>query len=193
MTAGTLIARVASLLLAEGYRPLSMPLRIGAVPFEFAAAMLGPDRTPDLVLVVDTIDELEGRVRQKIVALSRALDVVGSRRTLTAILAGPRPQASTLEVLGRVCRVLPVGTPVDASADEQLHDALAVLLPLRLPEPTDAVADPMGELSRQMPGDIDQVLRDAVLQRASEGSGAVEDALRELLTAVLPNESEELQ
>jgi hypothetical protein len=191
MTQGTPVERVTSLLTTAGYRPLSMPLIIGSVPFEFAAALLGPDRAPDLVLVVDTIDEREGRVRQKITALSRALDVIGSRRPLTAILTGPRPQTSTIEALGRVCRVLPVGTPVGTAADATLHDSLAVLLPLRLPEPTDSVADPMGELSRQMPTEIDPMVKEAVLLHASQGSKAVEGALRAMLSEVLPEEPEE--
>lgn len=191
MTQGSPIERVTSLLTTAGYRPLSMPLTIGSVPFEFAAALLGPNRAPDLVLVVDTIDEKEGRVRQKITALSRALDVIGSRRPLTAILTGPRPQSSTIEALGRVCRVLPVGTPVGTDADATLHDSLAVLLPLKLPEPTDSVADPMGELSRQVPADIDATVKKAVMLRASQGSEAVEGALREILAEVLPEEPEE--
>ena len=191
MTQGTPIERVTSVLTSAGYRPLSMPLTIGSVPFEFAAALLGPNRAPDLVLVVDTIDEKEGRVRQKITALSRALDVIGSRRPLTAILTGPRPQSSTIEALGRVCRVLPVGTPVSTASDAALHDSLAVLLPLHLPEPTDSVADPMGELSRQMPSDIDSRVIEAITARASQGSDAVEAALRTILTEVLPQDPEE--
>lgn len=191
MSQGTPIERVTLLLTTAGYRPLSMPLIIGSVPFEFAAALLGPDRAPDLVLVVDTIDEKEGRVRQKITALSRALDVIGSRRPLTAILTGPRPQTSTIEALGRVCRVLPVGTPVGTAADATLHDSLAVLLPLQLPEPTDSVADPMGELFRQMPTDIDSIIKETVMLHASQGSEAVEGALRAMLAEVLPEEPEE--
>ncbi len=191
MTSGTPIDRVTSILTAVGYRPLSMPLMLGTVPFEFAGALLGPDKSPDLVLVVDTIEERDERVRQKIVALSRALDVIGSRRALTAILAGPRPKTALLEALGQVCRVLPVGTPVGPDADALLHDSLSVLLPLQLPEASDSVADPIGELSRQLPTDIDTTVRDAVLLRASQGSDGVEAALRALLSEVLPNEPEE--
>jgi plasmid stability protein len=187
----TPIDRVTALLAAAGYRLLSMPLTIGSVPFDFSAALLGPDRAPDLVLVIDTIEEKEVRVRQKITALSRALDVIGSRRPLTAILAGPRLQRSTIEALGRVCRVLPVGTPVGKSDDAKLHDSLAVLLPLQLPEPSQAIADPLAELTLHIPRNIDHTVWHAVLAHAAQGKESIEDALRQVLTEALPKELED--
>ena len=190
MTSSTPIERVKAMLSAAGYRPVPMPLQIGSMPFEFDAALLGPERAPDLVIVIDTIEEKEARVRQKLVALSRALDVIGSRRPLTAILAGPRPPASTIDVIGRVCRVLSVGTPVGNAGEAALRDALAVLLPLRLPVPSDAVADPIGELSRQIPPDTDATVREAILSHAPQGAESVEQALKKLLEQSLPKQPE---
>jgi hypothetical protein len=112
---------------------------------------------------------------------------------LTAILTGPRPNSSTIEALGRVCRVLPVGTPLGLESEPTLRDSLAVLRPLQLPEPTDTIADPIGELSRQVAADVDPTVKAAVLLGAAQGSDAVEETLRALLTEVLPEEPEERQ
>ena len=191
MTQLTPVDRVINLLSAGGYRRISVPVIVGTIPFEFAGALLGTNRAPDLVVVVDTIEEPDARIRQKLAALSRALDVVKSRRPLTAVLVGPRPQTGTLDFLGRVCRVLPIGTPVGATADAALKDWLSVLLPLSLPDPSDAVADPLGELTRALPGDVSVDVRERLVSQATEGSEAVAKGLRDLLESSLKNNAED--
>ncbi|MGG2324774.1 hypothetical protein, partial [Salmonella enterica] len=79
----------------------------------------------DLVLLVDTTtgefgDRDGERVRQRVEALSRALDVTGSRYVVTVILAGAI-LAEGIEALSETCRVSqvegitldPGGTPLD--------------------------------------------------------------------------------
>jgi hypothetical protein len=190
MTSGTPVERVVAVLTQAGYRPVSMPLIVASVPFDFAAALIGAERALDLIIVLDTVEEPEARIRQKVEALSRALDVIGSCRPLTAVLAGPRPHAVTLDALGRVCRVLPVGTPVGPATDQSLDDWLAVLLPLHLPQPTHAVADPMGELVRHMPQALDRAITRALINGAPKGAEAVKHVLRTLVLEPLNGDVE---
>jgi hypothetical protein len=181
----TPVGRVIQMLVTAKYRRVSMPLAVASVPFNFAAVLIGTDRAPDLIVIADTVEEPEIRIRQRIESLGRALDVAGSRRPLTAILVGPKPSDSTLDVVGRVCRVLPVGTPVGDEAEAALRDWLAVLLPLPLPDPSKSLANPMGELQDHLPSGLDEALQTAVLAAASYGELAVQTVLKERLSAVL--------
>jgi len=56
-------------------------------------------KEPDLIVVVDTAFETEERAKSRIESIARALDVVASKRPLTAILAGPRPRTSVLDAI----------------------------------------------------------------------------------------------
>jgi len=75
--------------------------------------MRGRDgRALDLILLIDTTtgdfgDRDGGRVRQRVEALSRALDVTGSRYVVTVILAGA-VLTEGIEALSETCRVLQV-------------------------------------------------------------------------------------
>jgi hypothetical protein len=178
----TPVEKVVAALTRAGYRTLNKPFSVATVPFEFAAVLVGPERTHDLIVVVDTVEEAEPRIKQKVEALSRALDVARSRRPLTVILAGPQPATATIEALARVSRVLPIGTPLGPTADRALDDWLAVLLPLHLPQTTDTVADAKGELYRRLKADREKTFSDVLLAAASEGADAVESAFRNLLT-----------
>lgn len=178
MTLNPPIQRVVSLLTNAGYRRREMPMTVATMPFEFAAVLLGADRALDLIIVVDTLTEAEPRIRQKIQGLSRAMDLVSSRRPLTVVLVGPPPRATILEALGRVCRVLTVGTPTGESADRFLADALAVLLPLELPQADETVADPIGEVQKGLSASPDKDGLSHLLESAPQGADAVKEALR---------------
>src|SRR4051794_6193468 len=101
MTGEDSVTRVVDLLGTVGYRLIEhdKPVTVASVPFEFDAFLVGSDRANDLVVVIDTLVEPEPRIRQKVQGLSRALDVVGSRRPLTVILVGPAPRPRTVEAL----------------------------------------------------------------------------------------------
>ena len=118
---------------------------VASTKFDFDA-VLTIDRSLDLVVLIDTAIWNEERTRRQIQALGRALDLLGSRRTLTAVMIGPEPTQVTLEALTKVCRVLPVGVWDSLDGDRRLRDWLAVLLPLTLPAADEAGADWRQEL-----------------------------------------------
>ena len=152
-----------------GYRDLAAPFQVATVEFEFTAALRGNDRRSlDLVLVVDTTtgeygDRDSARVRQRVEALSRALDVTGSRYVVTAILAGAA-LGEDIEALAETCRVLHVdgfslnanGELADDVARNRLEDRIRVLLPLTLPPPLvvteDGSGPAMDQLVHALPG-----------------------------------------
>jgi hypothetical protein len=185
------VQRVVDILKEAGYRQVAVPLKIASVPFDFAAVMLGTGRAADLVVVIDTVLDAETRARQKIDALGRAMDVAGSRRPITAILAGPRPRDSTLDAIGRVCRVLPIGVYPGADEDQSLFEWLAVLLPLQLPQLDDRTADAAEELKTHIPVASDRRIVNELLAAAPHGSAAVRESLRQLVQRPLNrNDSE---
>lgn len=191
MTQNQPVTRVVDLLTKAGYRYRTTPVTVASVPFEFAALLLGSDRANDLIIVIDTLVDDEARIRQKVEGLSRALDLVASRRPLTVVLVGPPPRPTIVEALARVSRVLTVGTPTGDNADRFLADTLAVLLPLSLPDASEAVVDPLAEVLKQLPADIDHDAIAPLLATAPSGTEAVKEALRVLIEAPLHLDSED--
>jgi hypothetical protein len=185
MTLATPVERVVEILKGAGYRQLELPLVVSSVPFEFAAALVGTGRAPDLIVIIDTMLDSDARTRQKIDGLGRAMDVAGSRRPLTAVLAGPRPGDPTLSAIGRVCRVLPIGTPTGSGAERLLHDWLSVLLPLELPDPGEVGASTSNELAQRLPDDLEPRVQHLLLEAAPRGENAVRTALRDLIADAL--------
>lgn len=152
MTETTPVERVARALMDAGYRRMPAPLEIAGVHFDAAAAFVGTPPSPDLVLVGDTSLQTIRDLQRIVEGVGRALDVMRSRRPLTLVLVGPRPDSKAITSLSRYARVLPVGESADA---DSLSNWLAVLLPLKLPRPVEAreidslqalhaAADPMG-------------------------------------------------
>ena len=182
MTLGQPIARVVSLLEGSGYRTLDRPIRVGGIPFEFDA-MLAGESSLNLVAVVDTVTEHEERVREQVEGLSRALDLVGSRRPLTVVLVGPPPGLLLTHALARVCRVLAVGTPTGANADEELNDALAVLLPLELSIERDGPPESWAGVREALLAAHPEADTAAVFEATELGADAVQEALRRILVA----------
>ena len=148
----TTVERVIEILREGGYRELPKPLMIGTIPFDFAHALVAEERALDLIVIVDLAQESDDqRLIQKTHALARALDVMHSKRPMTAILASAQPSPTVLQAIGRVCRVLPVGAPSGPKAEETLRDWLAMLLPLPKLEPVSALADWTTELRKHLP------------------------------------------
>jgi hypothetical protein len=199
LTISVLTSAVVARLEAAGYRRLRTPFMVASVRFDFTAVLQGSDgRSFDVILIVDTSVGEAGesggeRIRQRIEALSRALDISHSRLVLTAVLAGAPLPPNEVEAISRTCRVLTVepldlssgGVPTEAAARD-LDDRLRVLLPLQLDNESDSVADPIGELERSLPSTIDRRTVE-VLLAASERSDyrAVSRTLAELLTEAL--------
>jgi hypothetical protein len=179
---------------SAGYASLSTPFKVAGVEFAFTGAMRGRDgRALDLVILVDTttgdFGDRDGvLVRQRVEALSRALDVTGSRYVVTVILVGAA-LAEDVEALTETCRVLRVegialddqGYPADEISGRQLDDRIRVLLPLTLPVPLAETHDgnepAMEQLIRALPAGTDMALVSAVIAASSIGEQAVTDAV----------------
>jgi hypothetical protein len=198
MTASPIVGAVISRLRAANYKELGTPLRVAGVEFPFTAAMRGSDgRALDLVLVFDTTtgdfgDKDSTRIRQRVEALSRALDVTGSRYVVTAILVGAT-LAGGIDALAETCRVLQVdGVPLDGSGEPdgkvaatQLDDQIRVLLPLTLP-PAVALVEggggpAMDQLAATLGKDVDAVVLETLVAAAAEGENEVITAIGNLI------------
>ena len=159
------------------------------------------------MLVVDTTtgefgDRDSARVRQRVEALSRALDVTGSRYVVTVILAGAT-LGRDIETLAETCRVLHVDSlPLDASGEltgdgarGQLEDRIRVLLPLTLPSSPPVTEDGSGpamdQLKRALVTGVDEGLLAAVTNASRQGRRSVTKAVGAVLGAAL--EIEEAQ
>jgi hypothetical protein len=205
-----LVKLIQARLRGVGYSDLSTPFKVAGVEFAFTGAMRGRDgRALDLVLLFDTTtgdfgDRDGGRVRQRVEALSRALDVTGSRYVVTVILAG----AALIEgvaMLSETCRVLQVegvaldekGQPTDDSGERQLDDCIRVLLPLTLPAPLAQTQDGSGpameQLVRALPAGTKKALVDAVIAASIAGEQAVADAVAIAMNGALQPEPGEDQ
>lgn len=206
MTGSLLVRGLVKRLEAAGYQPLVTPFKVASVDFEFTAALLGTaGRGLDLILIVDTAtgdhgDRDAAKVRQRVEALSRALDITGSRYVLTVILAGASLQGD-IEALSATCRVLTIehaaldgaGQPIGDAAAETLDDHIRVLLPLDLRGDDAGEAlegDPIAELLSALPKTIDSELVRAVTDASMNGEEAVTKALGTRLEEVLSEEEQ---
>jgi len=173
------VSAVVDLLQEHGFRPQPIPVTIGPIDHDFPAVLLGSERSPDLVVVVDTVTEPdEKRIHHRVRGLAHALDVVRSRRSLSVVITGPRLSAHASTAVGRVARVLNVGIASGPASAEHLHEALAVLLPLELPVATSGPADALGALRKSMGEQKETPFLRALVSAASKGSEAVSSVLR---------------
>lgn len=210
MRSSPLVQAIQERLRGAGYSDLLTPFKVAGVEFAFTGAMRGRDgRALDLVLLIDTTtgdfgDRDGGRVRQRVEALSRALDVTGSRYVVTVILAGA-VLAEGIEALSETCRVLQVesvaldgeGKPADETAERQLDDRVRVLLPLTLPvplsEPQDGSGPSMEQLVRALPAGTNESLVDAVIAASIAGEQAVTEAAALIINGAFQSEPGEEQ
>jgi hypothetical protein len=135
LTQTTPVERVAKALEAANFRRMSLPLQIAGLNFDAPAGFVAAPPSPDLVVVGDSTFQTARDLQRTVEGVSRALDVVRSRRPLTLVLVGPRLDSKALSALSRYARVLPVGESADPAS---LANWLAVLLPLKLPKPVES-------------------------------------------------------
>jgi hypothetical protein len=179
LTYSNSVDQVVSLLLESGYRPLPTPLVLAGLQFAVAAALVGADRSSDLVIVEDTVVSASREIQIRIETIARAMDSLDSKRPLTAILIGPRPSATQLDAMSRVARTLPVGASSFLDQSDILRNWLAVLLPLKLPSSGGRLADPMSELSEQV--DSEKAPISELLNSAPLGKSAVQSTLHRII------------
>ena len=98
---------------------------------------------------------------------------------------GPQLGDITVREASRVCRVLAVGTPTGRGADQQVRDALSVLLPLTLPAGAITSIHPLDALRANLNGSVPSEVEE-IIERAKDGSEAVRESLRRWLVSTLP-------
>lgn len=175
--------RVVEILVQQGkYRELPQPMKIGSLSFEFDRALVAIERANDLVIVIElkggTSDEA---VIRKVLALTRALDVLKSKRSVTAVLTSGQASPETVQSISRVCRVLPIGTPAGPKAADAVRDWLSVLLPISQPATIETLVDWTGDLHREIPKTAAGSLADLLVEMAPLGKQAVEDVLADAI------------
>src|SRR5262245_20867414 len=107
MTVTTPVERVAQFLEAAHFRRMHSPIEIGGLEVDVPGAFVGVEPSPDFVVVGDTVAQTPRQLRHTIEGVGRALDVMSSRRPLTLVLVGPRPESAVLSAMSRYARVLP--------------------------------------------------------------------------------------
>ncbi len=193
MTTSALASAIITRLEAVGYRQLQTPFKVASVRFDFTAVLQGQDGRGIDTSAGEHGDKSGERTRQRIEALSRALDVSGSHLVLTAILAGAPLPTVDVDALSRICRVLtvdgidltPAGLPATETVARDLDDRLRVLLPLKLEDENGLAADPTGEIEKRLPGTVDPNLAKTFLAASGRGERAVSRVLSEFLEAAL--------
>jgi hypothetical protein len=199
MTASALAGAIIARLEEVGYRRLQTPFQVASVRFDFTAVLQGRQgRGFDIILIVDTSagehgDKNGARTRQRIEALSRALDVSGSHLVLTAILAGAPLPTADVDAIARICRVLTVegielnaaASPATEDAARELDDRLRILLPLKLQIEQGSAADPIGEVEKRLPDAVNRDVAKKLLGSTGRGDRAVARAITELLEEAL--------
>lgn len=193
----TTTERVVEILTKEGgYRELPRPLKVGALSFEFTHALLAGERATDLVIVIelkgDTVDE---NVTRRILALTRAMDVLRSRRSVTAVLTSGQAAPDMVHSLSRVCRVLPIGAPSGPGADDAVRDWLSVLLPLKGPDAVDEELNWRADVEKHIPRIAAEPFVIELLEAAAQGPVAVEQTfakgIRERVAPTLAEDEDE--
>ncbi|MCQ3814084.1 MAG: hypothetical protein KTU85_06665 [Acidimicrobiia bacterium] len=150
------------------------PLKIGGTEFKFDAAVVGTRVLHDLV-VVSGPDGRPSRLAQLLSALNRTLDRLQSRRPVSLVIVGPRPNQSDLARLEHHARVLVVEH--DAPTTEQIKRAIAVLLPLEIPKTAAEPIAPLTELTSTL-GSKYSVEHETFINAARSGPDAVRESLR---------------
>lgn len=171
--------RVLDILVQEGgYRQLPKPFKVGSISFDFTHALVAGERANDLVIVIElqghTVDD---GVTRKVMALTRALDVMRSKRPVTAILTSGQPRNETVQSISKVCRVLAVGAPTGPDAISAVRDWLSVLLPLAQPPAVETLLDWEADLRDATAPSAKGELMDTLIEAAPRGKEAVETVL----------------
>lgn len=198
MSDSPLVNAIVQRLVEAGYSQIPTPFRVATVSFEFTAALRGREgRALDLVLLVDTTTGAFGdrdatSVRQRVEALSRALDVTSSRFVVTVILAGAA-LTGDIEALAQTCRVIKVEAlptePTSEGAVAALDDRIGILLPLQLPAGSSSLAgdggSAMEKLLAALPKEVDRTVFDGVLDASVDGEVAVTETLARVMEKAL--------
>ena len=182
---------VVELVLAElesaGFRRLPRPLVVAGAAFDFDAAVTGTGVSHDLVVVGGQGSD-PAHLVQLLSGLNRSLDRLASRRPVSLVLVGSRPEPGTLARLEDNARVIVIEGDRRESAD--IRDAIAVLFPLRLPPTTQEVVDPLDEVVADLGHSVSDGHR-LLIDAARTGPKEVQQALRRYLDDALQDGPEQ--
>lgn len=171
-----------------GFEQLTQPLAVAGVAFDFDAAVTGTGVSHDLVVIVGQDTDLRHLIRL-LSGLTRSLDRLESRRPVSVVLIGSRPENATLSQLQESARVILIKSRKPNPAE--IQNAIAVLLPLSLPSTTQTTINPLDELTRCL-GDDASEEHQVLLEATRAGPDAVCDAFQSFLEEALPSEDEAL-
>lgn len=180
MSPAPLIRPALAILQEAGFRTVDQPMTVGSVRFEFDAVLVHPESL-DLVVIEATLLDDTFALASKVDGLARALDVLGSRRSITLVLVGPRPENPVIERLGRVSRVLFADVPEHGDVDTAFTFSLAVLLPLDVDPAPEEPAESWRSVAANLRTRIQDRELSPLVTAASRGTDAVTRALRDLL------------
>jgi hypothetical protein len=189
--------RVLDILVNEGsYSQLPRPFKVGSISFDFTHALVARERANDLVIVIELKgDTADDGVVRKVMALTRALDVMRSKRPVTAVLTSGQPRSETIQLISKVCRVLPVGAPSGPDANSAVREWLSVLLPLAQQPAVETLFDWEADLAVAMATSSKGEFVDALLDAAVHGKDAVEtvlaDAINRFADAAMVDEGDQ--
>lgn len=181
--------RIVGTLESVGYKRVPPPLAIAGLTFDFQAVFLGDERSLDLILVADMAFDNQQTLLRSVEGVARTLDVIRSKRPITLVLAGPKPNAEVLEAMSRVCRVLSISSAKSEDPDSAVRNSLAVLLPLKIPSASAVTAEPMGQVG-QRSLTIDPEIR-KLIGTSLRGADTVQSELHKLLIRQLPTISKD--
>ncbi len=152
----------------NGYSVLPQPLQLGDISLDIDLVYVGPADRLDLAVIVDRPDTREEGLRLywQVQRLARALDSVGSRRTITVVVIGSFDDPRLLTDLQTVARVLAVDDSLP------VRRLLAPLLALELPEATQATLDGIAQVRTDIKGRYRTALL-GLVQSASSGQETV--------------------
>ncbi|MCE7482433.1 hypothetical protein LZG07_10945 [Microbacterium profundi] len=176
----TSVQDVLTVLENAGFERLPKPLTVVGTEFDFEAAARGTNTSHDLVLVAT--EEVPLRRLQRLVAgLARSLDLAASRRPVSLVHLGGISASDRIE-LERYARVLGIASATPNI--EEIEEAVAVLLPLKLPN-ADLVhgSDPINEVMAVLGPLKATSERVALVKAAADGTDAVREALRRYMNA----------
>ena len=173
---------------SAGFRRLPKPLIVAGAVFDFDAAVMGTNvnRSHDLVLVGSQVADQVHLVRL-LSGLNRSLDRLASRRPVSLVLVGSRPEPATLAELEDNARVMVIEGELPEPA--AIRDAIAVLFPLHLPPTTEEVADPLDELVADL-GASASAGQQLLIDAARIGPDAVRETFRRYLDEALEDAPE---
>lgn len=169
------VHEVVAVLEGAGFERLPKPLTVAGTEFNFEAAARGTRPSHDLVLVA-TDQVSRTRLLRLVAGLARSLDLAASRRPISLVVIGGVAASDRTE-LERYARVLPIASAAPDVAE--IEAAVAVLLPLKVPDPklvhgSDPVNEVMAALGplKVTPDHI------ALVEAAADGPDAVRETLR---------------